>query len=131
MSRKIFRYLKIIIDAVDYPIIWRGYEIDEQIQRLKNSGLDAGSIEFFSACVDLAVWLPEALKEKDISINNLRRVLFGEQGSKKKKNKKDDIESNTDKNNDSNNKSENNINEGPIPEKATQHNNVVDLKNSA
>ena len=39
-------------------------------------------------CIEFATWLPEAIREKDISIRNLQRLLFGETGGKKKKKKK-------------------------------------------
>jgi transposase len=108
-------------------------EIDEQIARLKDSGLDAGSIKFFTACVDLAVWLPEALKEKDISINNLRKTLFGETGSKKKKKKNTDKNAKNDANdnaekNDGEDKPEDTVNQAEPSDQSNQNSNIIDIK---
>ena len=47
-------------------------------------------------CIEFATWLPEAIREKNISIRNLQRMLFGEGGNhRKKKKKKDGADSST------------------------------------
>lgn len=58
-------------------------EIDSLIERLRSSGISKDDADFFVGCTELSVWLPHALQEKDISINNLRRLLFGKGNSKK------------------------------------------------
>lgn len=58
-------------------------EIDTLIERLRSNTLSKEDADFFVGCTELSIWLPHALQEKEISINNLRRLLFGKDDSKK------------------------------------------------
>jgi len=44
--------------------------------------------ELITGCIEFAAWLPEVVREKNISIRQLQRMLFGENGGKKNKKKK-------------------------------------------
>ena len=110
-------------------------EIDELVERLRKSGLSQSDADFFVGCAELSVWLPHALQEKNISINNLRRVLFGEAGSKKKKKKNTDNDAKNNANNDAEkntaeNQSENAIEQAAAIDQSNQNNNVIDFKKS-
>lgn len=70
-------------------------EIDAAIARIRKSGLSKEDADLFIGAAEFAIWFPQALKEKDISINNLRRMIFGE--TNKKKNRKNQNDKNNDK----------------------------------
>lgn len=59
-------------------------DIDELLKRLRQTGLTPEDQDLLVGCVEFATWMPQALKEKDITIDNLRRILFGESNKKKK-----------------------------------------------
>jgi hypothetical protein len=63
-------------------------EVDAAIREIQKSNLSEETRELMIGCIEFATWLPEAIREKDISIRNLQRLLFGETGGKKKKKKK-------------------------------------------
>lgn len=123
-------------------------EIDTLIERLRTNTLSKEDADFFVGCTELSVWLPHALQEKNISINNLRRQLFGKGNSKKgSKNKgnKDSKNNNepdqlAEKNNDVDASSENNISDNNINEpsgndtassdQVAQKSNVIDMKDA-
>lgn len=79
-------------------------EIEEAIDRIRKSNLSKDDADLLIGCVEFATWFPQALKEKDISIKNLRRTLFGEANPKKKK-----------KNNKNNNKGAKNSDKSDAP----------------
>lgn len=111
-------------------------EIDDAIARMKNNNATQDDMNFFIGCTEFAIWLPKALKEKDISIKNLRRALCGESTSekkRKKKNKNSDKDAKNNENTDSDKNadtasSENN--EQPVnpPTEQNKNSNVVDIK---
>ncbi|KTD04527.1 Transposase IS66 family protein [Legionella geestiana] len=65
-----------------------GDDIEAAIAAIESSDLSAGIKEFTISCVRLAVWLPKALLEQKIKLSNLRKLIFG-QGGPRKKNKAD------------------------------------------
>ena len=112
-------------------------EIDAAIDRLRKSGLSKDDADLFIGAAEFAVWLPQALKEKDISIKNLRRTLFGEnnnkKNSKKKNNKNNDKDAKNNENTDSHKNADATLsenNEQPVnpPAEQKQNSSVVDIK---
>ncbi len=65
-------------------------EIEGLQKRLKESGMSDNDQEILINCVRFSTWMPAALEEKDVSIANLRRVLFGDTGKRRKKKSKDE-----------------------------------------
>lgn len=63
-------------------------EIDSLLRKIRETQLSQEDQELVMGCIEFATWLPEAIREKDISIRNLQRLLFGETGGKKKKKNK-------------------------------------------
>lgn len=106
-------------------------EIDDAIARMQNNSATKEDMDFFIGCTELAIWLPKALKEKDISIGNLRRALYGDGDSKKNHKNKNNKNNNKDANNDEHtdsDKSENTAssdnNEQPMTPSADQNQNT-------
>ena len=64
-------------------------ELDDLLKEIKRSGLSEEHQELLTGCVEFASWLPSVLEEKDITIANLRRTLFGDPKQGNKKNKKE------------------------------------------
>lgn len=62
-------------------------DMDTLVRRLADGQLTADDKELILGCIEFATWLPETIREKNISIRNLQRMLFGETGGKKKKKK--------------------------------------------
>lgn len=63
-------------------------EFDAAIREIQKSNLSEETRDLMLGCIEFATWLPEAVREKNISIRHLQRMLFGEGGGKKKKKKK-------------------------------------------
>src|SRR3990167_7293564 len=108
-------------------------EIDDAISRMKNNSATQDDMNFFIGCAEFAVWLPQALKEKDISIKNLRRALCGESNNKKNRKNKNNKDSKNNEHTDSDKNSDtvpSENNEQPITPSAeqNQNSNVIDLK---
>jgi transposase len=105
-------------------------EIDAAIDRIRKSGLSKEDADLFIGAAEFAIWFPQALKEKDISIKNLRRALFGETNPKKKKknNKKENDSNNLNQSAELNNQnilsSENNESAASQPLEPNQNSNV-------
>ncbi len=64
-------------------------EVDAAIREIQTSNLSKETQDLMIGCIEFATWLPEAIREKNISIRNLQRILFGEGGNHRKKKKKD------------------------------------------
>jgi len=62
-------------------------DLDGLMRRLTQTNLSEEDRELLIGCVEFSTWLPEVIREKNISIRNLQRMLFGESGGKKKKKK--------------------------------------------
>ncbi len=75
-------------------------DIETLKEKIRLSGLDEETRDLLTNCVDFSVWMPATLQEKNITIANLRRALFGAPQKKKPK-KNDENNKNTpdDKNN--------------------------------
>lgn len=69
-------------------VVKTGDDIEAAIAAIESSDLPAGIKEFTISCIRLAVWLPKALLEQKIKLSNLRKLIFG-QGGPRKKNKAD------------------------------------------
>ena len=65
-------------------------ELDAAIREIQTSNLSKETQDLMVGCIEFATWLPEAIREKNISIRNLQRMLFGESGCHSKKKKKKD-----------------------------------------
>jgi transposase len=66
-------------------------DMDALIRKIQEaSNLNKEDQELITGCIEFATWLPEAIREKNISIRHLQRMLFGERGGKKKKKKNKD-----------------------------------------
>ena len=65
-------------------------DMEGLLRRLQDNTLNDDDRVLIAGCIDFATWLPQAIREKDISMRSLQRMLFGEGGGKKKKKKKDD-----------------------------------------
>ena len=63
-------------------------ELDAAIREIQTSHLSKETQDLMIGCIEFATWLPEAIREKNISIRNLQRMLFGEGGGQAKKKKK-------------------------------------------
>lgn len=59
-------------------------DVDDYIRRIKESNLDQDAREFVAGCVEVATWLPQALEENQITIQQLRKLIFGDSPRKKK-----------------------------------------------
>lgn len=59
-------------------------DVDDYIRRIKESNLDQDAREFVAGCVEVATWLPEALEKNQITIWQLRKLIFGDSPRKKK-----------------------------------------------
>ena len=70
-------------------------EIDAAIAELQKSNLSEETRDLMIGCLEFATWLPEAIREKEISIRNLQRMLFGEGGGKKNKKKGGEVGNNS------------------------------------
>ena len=109
-------------------------EIEEAIDRLRKSGLSKDDADLFIGAAEFAVWFPQALQEKDISIKNLRRTIFGKgNGKKNRKNKKNNKDSKNNGNTDSDKSSdaaspENSAPSTDSPAESNQNSNVIDIK---
>jgi len=112
-------------------------EIEEALDRIRKSNLSKDDIDLLIGCVEFATWLPQALKEKDISIKNLRRTLFGKDDTKKnhkkKNNKNNDKDAKNNENTDSDKSTDTASSENteqPVnpPAEQNQNSNVVDIK---
>lgn len=117
-------------------------EIDALIERLRSNSLSKEDADFFVGCTELSIWLPQALQEKNISINNLRRVLFGKDDSKKRgkkknnkgnKGKKDTDQLAEKDNEDTEQKSNTNesASDTTPSDQSTQNSNVIDIAEAA
>lgn len=62
-------------------------EVDEMIRAVEKSSLDPSVKRIIIKCVELALWLPGLLLRKNISLNRLRRMLFGKGYKNKQKSK--------------------------------------------
>lgn len=65
-------------------------DIEELFKKIRQSDFSKDDQELLIGCVEFSKWMPEALQEKDISIGNLRRTLFGDSKNPKKKRAKKD-----------------------------------------
>ncbi len=65
-------------------------EMDALLRKIRETNLNPEDQELVTGCIEFATWLPEAIREKNISIRNLQRLLFGEGGGRSKKKKKKD-----------------------------------------
>ncbi len=65
-------------------------ELDAAVREIQTSNLSKETQDLMIGCIEFATWLPEAIREKNISIRNLQRMLFGEGGSHSRKKKKKD-----------------------------------------
>lgn len=63
-------------------------DVDALLRKIRETQLTAEDQELVMGCIEFATWLPEAIREKNISIRNLQRMLFGEGGGNRKKKKK-------------------------------------------
>jgi len=63
-------------------------EMDDLLRKIQKTSLNPEDQELVMGCIEFATWLPEAIREKNISIRNLQRMLFGEGGNHRKKKKK-------------------------------------------
>lgn len=76
-------------------------EMSEIIRMINESSLSEGIKEFILQCIQLAIWFPSLLQKKNISLNRLRRLLFGKGYKKERKrksdNNSDDEETDTDR----------------------------------
>ena len=70
--------------------------MDDLLRKIQETNLNSEDQELVMGCIEFATWLPEAIREKNISIRNLQRLLFGE-GShhRKQKKKKNSADSST------------------------------------
>ena len=71
-------------------------DIDDLLERLYHANLSEEDKELLKGCVEFSTWMPAALQEKNITISNLRRTLFGDIKGSKKTQKKDNSTSNAD-----------------------------------
>lgn len=62
--------------------------MDDLLRKIQETNLNPQDQELVMGCIEFATWLPEAIREKNISIRNLQRMLFGEGGHQRKKKKK-------------------------------------------
>jgi len=60
-------------------------EIDDLLERLNHANLSGEDKELLKGCVEFSTWMPATLQKKNITISNLRRVLFGDTKDGKKK----------------------------------------------
>jgi transposase len=65
-------------------------EIDSAITIIQNSNLPDGTKEFAIKCIKSAIWFPQFLQRKNISINRLLKIIFGK--GKGRSEKKDSVE---------------------------------------
>lgn len=63
-------------------------EIDSILSALESTDLAPDIKRFLRQCVEVAIWLPNFLQEKNISINRLRTIIFGKGYQKNKKPRK-------------------------------------------
>ncbi len=63
-------------------------EIEQAVQSIESSDLPDTTKQFVVSCIRLAVWLPNALVEKKISLSNLRKLIFGNGKSRRSKRSK-------------------------------------------
>ena len=66
-------------------------ELDAAVREIQTSNLSKETQDLMIGCIEFATWLPEAIREKNISIRNLQRMLFGEGGSHSRKKKRKTI----------------------------------------
>lgn len=52
-------------------------EIEEIIQLIRDSNLKDATKKFVIKCIQLAIWFPLQLEQKNISLSRLRRLIFG------------------------------------------------------
>jgi transposase len=71
-------------------------ELDAAIREIQTSNLSKETQDLMIGCIEFSTWLPGVIREKNISIHNLQRMLFGEGGRLRKKKKKDKPESSSD-----------------------------------
>ena len=64
-------------------------EMDALLRKIRETNLNPEDQELVMGCIEFATWLPEAIREKNISIRNLQRMLFGEGGNHSKEEKKE------------------------------------------
>lgn len=115
-------------------------EIDALIERLRTNTLSKEDADFFVGCTELSVWLPHALLDKKISINNLRRQLFGKGGKNQKntgkkgnKNNKaaDQLAEKSNENTDQANMPAESAGDAAPSDQSNQANNVIDMAEAA
>ena len=84
-------------------------EIDAVIEAIQKSNLTDGTKEFAIKCIKSAIWFPQFLQRKNISISRLLKIIFGKSkgGSKKKDSTESDSSEKPSKNSDANDLSEN------------------------
>ncbi|VAW82817.1 hypothetical protein MNBD_GAMMA12-258 [hydrothermal vent metagenome] len=63
-------------------------ELEKLLEQVRQSNFSDEDKKLLIGCVEFSSWMPQKLQEKRITIDNLRRTLFGEGTSKKKKRKK-------------------------------------------
>lgn len=63
-------------------------EIEAAIATIESSNLLPDIKDFAISCVRLAIWLPNALLSHQITISNLRKLVFGQGNNKNHRNKK-------------------------------------------
>lgn len=52
-------------------------ELDEIIRVIRSSSLPQHVKDFIIKCIEMALWFPHSLQKKNISLNRLRKMLFG------------------------------------------------------
>ncbi len=65
-------------------------ELDEIIRVVRSSVLPQHIKDFIIKCVEMALWFPHILQKKNISLNRLRKMLFGKGHKSKNQDKKKD-----------------------------------------
>jgi len=79
-------------------------EIQQIFNAVKETTLPDGTKDFIIRCIELALWFPLQLQNKKISLNRLRKLIFG-RGHKKNKTEKSNKSEHSDKNDDDDNQS--------------------------
>lgn len=83
-------------------------QVDEIINHLQQSSLDSDTKAICIKSIELALWFPDVLQRKNISIHRLRRLVFGAgyKPIRPTKDKLTDDKQNSDENNDNHNSDE-------------------------
>lgn len=67
-------------------------ELDEIIQIIKASSLPEPIKSFIISCINSAAWFPHILQKKNISLDRLRKMLFGKSYKSKQQQKSDEAD---------------------------------------